>query len=293
MFHHHQNLRSAFRLFLTIFSIAVVTACTIRVEEKQGPLGKEANPSDVGHELSQAIGDATIITATKDQYVVYEGNVRIEQTAVIRKYQKKHTLFDIKEDADEVKYILTEELETFKQDGTTDNIKNSELPPLILDKRTDPSKKSDVMAKAFRMAASIRADDGDEDIYACDGVDVNDGDDVYDCLRYYNLKSKIYLADPPQLVKNKPGCIGLPNCKLTVHFVSFDRVKWRKGKIVSRLTISYEIVQNVPDFNYNFYEDGSSSYYPPVLSFCLAGLTPDSQGYQYYLSQCEVLRDFQ
>jgi hypothetical protein len=35
---------------------------------------------------------------------------------------------------------------------------------------------------------------------------------------------------PPEIVRNQPNCLGIPQCQLEVHRVSFDMVFWENDK---------------------------------------------------------------
>lgn len=271
-------------IFVAIFAgLFLITSCSIKVKEKQGPLGTEVNAADLQKALDFAVGDTSIVTAKKNQYVVYENNIRIEQNSIMRTKETRYTLIDVKDNPEQMTFVLFEDWWQYNMwSGTLIDEKHSELPALVYKKST--SLKSENFL-------SIKANEDNENL--CDGEDITDDDgNVYDCIRYFNLVSQVRLVSPPEAVRVKPNCMNLPDCKMTIHFISYDQVKWRKGQIVKRVSVAVEFAQEVPDLMYEFSSDGRLSHTPPLLSFCVRGLMP-LQGSQYYISQCQVLRDFE
>ena len=49
-------------------------------------------------------------------------------------------------------------------------------------------------------------------------------------VTYHGLKVVVTKEAPPQLVQNQENCGGTPECKITVHRVTFDMVFWENGK---------------------------------------------------------------
>lgn len=49
-------------------------------------------------------------------------------------------------------------------------------------------------------------------------------------VTYHGLKVSVVKQAPPALVQQQPNCLGIPNCQITVHHVSFDMVFWEDGK---------------------------------------------------------------
>ncbi len=51
-----------------------------------------------------------------------------------------------------------------------------------------------------------------------------------DRITYHGLKVSVAKESPPEPVQQAAGCLGIPDCKLTVHRVSFDMVFWTGDK---------------------------------------------------------------
>jgi hypothetical protein len=49
-------------------------------------------------------------------------------------------------------------------------------------------------------------------------------------VTYHGLKVSVAKEPAPTLVQQQPNCLGIPNCQITVHRVSFDMVFWENGK---------------------------------------------------------------
>ncbi len=49
-------------------------------------------------------------------------------------------------------------------------------------------------------------------------------------VTYHGLKVVVAKESPPPLVQQQPNCDGIPECKITVHRVTFDMVFWENGK---------------------------------------------------------------
>ncbi len=49
-------------------------------------------------------------------------------------------------------------------------------------------------------------------------------------VTYHNLRTSVAQEAPPVLVQQQDACAGTPNCKITVHRISFDMVFWENGK---------------------------------------------------------------
>lgn len=48
-------------------------------------------------------------------------------------------------------------------------------------------------------------------------------------VSYHNLQTSVTVEAPPELVQQQENCAGTPDCKITVHRISFDMVFWENG----------------------------------------------------------------
>ena len=79
-----------------------------------------------------------------------------------------------------------------------------------------------------------------------------------DRVTYHGLKVSVAKESPPELVQKAANCLGIPDCKLTVHRVSFDMVFW-SGDQPDR--VHWELVMS-PE----------APYLAAMLNKCVTGL---------------------
>lgn len=284
----HTSYKKTIQFTIMTLALTILASCTMNIEEKQGPLGQEASPEQMQKAFDELAPESSILNAREGQYVLYENNIRFEQGATYKLQDIKHTLLDIKDNIDEpeIKFILFADKWVYDlASGQITDEKHSELEPLYYTKQSVGPHQS----KLFKLNAD-ETDDPKENI--CDGQDVDDGDFVYDCVRYFNLTTRELYVDPPFLVTRKSNCMNLPNCKMRVRYISYDEVLWRQGQIVNRISVRAEVAPDVPDIMYTINDNNQLIHTLPVLSFCSSGLT-NIDNKKYYISQCQVLRDYE
>jgi hypothetical protein len=301
------------RLFLPL-SLFILSSCTTDIEEKQGPLGAEVASTDLQKKVDAVFQDITLLDATVNEYVEYEDNYKVDRSPVTRTANTRHTLIDRKKDSEKIVFVLFQNLETYKSDGRIDEKKDSELEPIVYRKVEGPSSPSGtpspthselggfahfgefsaMYSNRFRSnSTQTQASPIRTQANTCDGEDEKDSQGrLYDCLRFFNLKTRTFYEPAPVDVANKPNCMNIPNCKILVRSISYDAVKWRRNQIVHRVSIEAKVAPMVPDLMYEFTKDGDLYYSPPVLSYCERDLR-EIESQKYYVSVCKVLRDFQ
>jgi hypothetical protein len=98
-------------------------------------------------------------------------------------------------------------------------------------------------------------------------------------VTYHGLKTYMRLEAPPELVRKRENCAGLPDCKLRVYNIEFDMVFWDKGK---------------PDrVHWNLAMSPDAPYLAGLLNKCVTGLAPlgGRQG-EILVKQCMPVVDF-
>ncbi len=100
-----------------------------------------------------------------------------------------------------------------------------------------------------------------------------------DSVTYHGLKTSMLFEAPPELVKKRPNCAGLPDCKLRVYRIEFDMVFWDKGK-PDRVHWALAMSPDAP-------------YLAGLLNKCVTGLAPigGNQG-EILVKQCMPVIDF-
>ncbi len=100
-----------------------------------------------------------------------------------------------------------------------------------------------------------------------------------DRVTYHGLKVSVAKESPPEPVQQAAGCLGIPECKLTVHRVSFDMVFWKGDK---------------PDrVHWDLAMSPEAPYLAAMLNKCVTGLAKlsDNQG-DILVRQCLPVVNF-
>lgn len=100
-----------------------------------------------------------------------------------------------------------------------------------------------------------------------------------DTVTYHGLKTSMTIEAPPELVRKRENCAGLPDCKLRVYHIEFDMVFWDKGK---------------PDrVHWKLAMSPDAPYLAGLLNKCVTGLAPigGNQG-EILVKQCMPVIDF-
>jgi hypothetical protein len=281
-------------LFLASVGIATlgVTSCIDEISEKTADLGVEATPEQRNKVVSDAFQDISIENAPLNSRVFYENNQRVEMGSTLRTSSIESKLYQIKNYDDSTGYVFQQTIKSYDlSSGEETDSKTSATEPLIIPK--NPPTISNLQAKEMSSPLSLLKQVALQTLGSnCDGIDETDGKGVvYDCLRYFNLRSELRLVDPPAPVRARPNCMGLPNCKMTIRFLAYDEVKWKNQHAVEKIHLEAEIAPEVPDILY--LPNGSGwSYIPPIYSICERFLA-NINNQKYLVALCTVLRDFE
>lgn len=271
-------MQTSLKIIFTSLFVFIVLGCSGEIMEKEGVLGKEYTNADYQKVISEAMADITIANSIKGDSVTYENNQRVEMGTVIKTEEYRHTLIDVKVDDKTAKFLLYRDQYNFDFNGNVTSEVHKELPPLVF-KLVSAQKVSPLSFRAYTEE--------------CDGIDqTDDYGYTYDCIKLFNLTSVKKYVDAPPAIRAKPGCMGLPDCKMPVQAISYNEVKWKQGRAVHTVTISYEVAKIVPDLIYFANADGKvSGYMPPVMSMCQRGHI-DIEGNDTIVTLCTVLKDY-
>jgi hypothetical protein len=282
------------KLLPALLGTFLLLACTGPIEEKEGELGKEVSPSDMQKAVKSVLAGISIGNAQKKQYVEYYDNRKIESNDPYGRRFIRHELEDIKFDnpsdpknSKTVTFVVNEDLVTFDPNG----VKNPDGSDKVIDHKNSEVDLTFSLTQpsAVTQTGFFKISSNDN---LCDGIDETDPyGNPYDCLKYYNLKTERRTVNPPEAVKAKPNCMGLPQCKMVVEHLQYDVVEWKAGHSVGKYQISADIAPDVADLLYENNADGSQDYMYPVLSRCVRQKVLIGGTY-YNVSDCSWLTDF-
>jgi hypothetical protein len=101
-------------------------------------------------------------------------------------------------------------------------------------------------------------------------------------VTYHNFKKEMTQEAPPMAVQNKDNCLNIPDCKINVTNITFDKVIWEVNKEPKKSTINLKLSKEVP-------------YFAGVLERCIQekflNLPPDDGILN--VKYCDVIKDFQ
>lgn len=96
-------------------------------------------------------------------------------------------------------------------------------------------------------------------------------------VSYHGLKTSRTQAAPPELVRKRPNCGGLPGCSLTLHRIEFDQALWQNGR-PDKTHFVFEMSPDVP-------------FLASLMNRCVTALVPVGQT-KTLLTQCSPVLDF-
>lgn len=265
--------KTDFCKFLKITISLTLLSATLGCEEpkeKKANAGASSSPIEIEDALRKAIGNASILNAKEGQMVHYEENYRVDLQSVIKITDNIRELVQIKESPVTRVYVLNDLYREYDNAGTIVDEKFSET---AIEFQKNPPR----VASEFQAFTASNQE--------CGEVRKSGNGKDYDCVGYYNFNSWTGEEDVPARTKLRPNCGNVPNCKLPVTVITFDRVYFYKGEIVDRETLNFSISKLIP----MLFEDVGLW---PFNYFCI-GRTYDAGNTSYWVNRCTVLRDMQ
>lgn len=192
------------------------------------------------------LGEAFVVSETQElgagtSYAVLSDTVqsvieRTENTAEILltviETKQKYVNGDVQKTSTEIPYRIEKAPPpspvsvVAKADAPTPIDATSKLRPEVLEMLHERTPLGVLSVIRKREIASVAAKDAAKDVAdAQSGVQT-----LSDRVTYHGLKVSVGKESPPELVQKAPNCLGIPDCKLTVHRVSFDMVFWKADK---------------------------------------------------------------
>lgn len=100
-------------------------------------------------------------------------------------------------------------------------------------------------------------------------------------VTYHNFRKEMIQEAPPMAVQNRDNCLNIPDCKINVTKISFDRVIWQENKEPEKSTVNLKLSKEVP-------------YFAGILEKCNEGLiTFAPENTLHEVKFCEVVKNFQ
>ena len=112
-------------------------------------------------------------------------------------------------------------------------------------------------------------------------------------VTYHRLRTTKVKGPPPKLVREAPGCAGLPDCQMTYNTVSFDQVIWSSpsgDRIRFEFVVSPEVPQTA-GFNMSLL----FPYYPGLMRSCvtlMVSIGDENSNAKTLLTECQNVFDF-
>jgi len=110
-------------------------------------------------------------------------------------------------------------------------------------------------------------------------------------LSYHNLRVSQATVAPPLLVQQAPDCLGIPDCKIRLHTVSFDQVLW-SGDQNERIHFDMSISPDIPALA-GLEMSPLFHYFPGLMSSCVTLMVPIGDGRaKTLLRECQEIVNF-
>lgn len=110
-------------------------------------------------------------------------------------------------------------------------------------------------------------------------------------LSYHNLRVSQTTVAPPLPVQQAPNCLGIPDCKIRLHTVSFDQVLW-SGDQNERIHFDMSISPDIPALA-GLEMSPLFRYFPGLMSSCVTLMIPIGDGRaKTLLRECQEIVNF-
>ena len=110
-------------------------------------------------------------------------------------------------------------------------------------------------------------------------------------VTYHNLRTSLSQITPPTKVASKAGCLGLTQCQMTLHNVSFDQVAWAPSG-PDRIHFEFAVSPHVPQ-HAGFNMSSLFPYYPGLFKSCVTLMVSVGDGHsKTLLNECQEVVDF-
>lgn len=247
-----------FILGLVVPAIALLLMGCKEVKEEPATIGKKVSPDEVASAIEKALAETDPYSILKDEAVFYRFTQQIETSAPSPYLDVVQTVKAI-EDNDEEFKIIYDEL-TYDYETKEEKIVERELPPFPARPREDSIQSLQQTFSIKRMTAT------------------DDTKPEPTSTTYHDLVVTQESIDPPDIVKARPECGGVPGCKLKVTKIQYDQIdRYEDGKF--------------DKIRYNYTLSADTPYFGRIIENCQATELP-YEGRLYFLRVCQSLLDF-
>ncbi len=258
----HFILALALPLILTL----VLLGC-IKAKEEPADLGPQVSEEELDLALSKAVHGATLNPAV-GQYITYSVTRRLETQEFVESLGAgKVEVIKKTEDvaAGEVTYTLRIVQSTKLVDGTYETVEKESALTLAIGASVakallaqTPSGRASVMAKPIKRT-------------------------------YHRLRQTPTQIDVPALVKSRPGCGGVPSCRLPVTHVQYDIVDWYSDTDFRKLAVDLTFSTVTPYLPFGKDVDQFTGL---LITNCVS-FQANVAGRTIFVRDCANLEDFQ
>ena len=257
-----ENIRELMVIHLALTLLAPVClflllGCTEDPEAKKAELGPEASVDQVNKALDEAMDSRSPSQTRVGDQVLYELNQRVEASAVIKMRDILTEVKSRQEDENFTIYLLDETTVDYEP-------KEPETVRREIEWRVAKPKLPELPPASL---SPLNLFSPLQDLLA-----------KAPPVTFHNLEIKRSVRPPPAAVENSSDCRGLSPCELNVTEVNFDLVEWPSPD--DWKTTAYRYIYS------------SDTPYPGHLVLLCVKTLIDTEERDYFVSQCQVLRDF-
>lgn len=246
-----------------LIPMTIALASCMKKEGFENDNGPQATTAEVQSALINAWGNVDPATIAKGEFVYVEKNQSIEGMPAKIVMQDAITVADRTVTPTEIQYKLYHQTNEIIDGQSKVSTKEEIL--------TIPNTANVVTAQQLGVINFQSL------LFACEKADKWD-------VTCHNLKTFEQKEDPPELVRKQSNCAGIPGCKITKKYVSFDLVL--KTPLANGQTIEEKV-------NYKVGISPDVPYLSRMMDFCFRGLVNvGNPPAPYLVSLCDKVENF-
>lgn len=209
---------------LVIGTFALSSSCMQKPELDDND-GAPAAPAAVQESLLSAWDNADANTIKVQEFTFAEKTLKISSLNPRQTLKEGITVSLIENQTDQKLIHLLRQTEEFTDNNQSKLSTSEQILSVKKTSSTDPTS-AEVLSSLSTLSPPLQQQTAGTDL----GVQVLSGL-LSSCIpspdwdvQCFNLRSDTFMSDPPELVKARPNCDGIPNCKIRIKRVQFDLV---------------------------------------------------------------------